>query len=203
MGWLWILLFHRWSSANGQWMALECKGKAEGWRLAVAEKKQTKGLSQWLSNITALTLCYCWNLLEIKMNFHRMDFLFSPAPSFCPSLPISIYQFSLFGHLEHVSADRSLQPISQCGLLWIVVMERPGLHRENYDQQSIAIDAHTSHTFNITHACTQGFHHFDVIVTAPVFNQLPRPHTLSSSCLLFFSPDLKAQNKKKKKESYQ
>ncbi|KAG7486857.1 hypothetical protein JOB18_040731 [Solea senegalensis] len=67
----------------------------------------------WISD-GSHALAYCQNLLEIEMNFCRMDFLFLPPLS--SSLPISIYQFSLFCYLEHVSTDRGLQPISQCGL---------------------------------------------------------------------------------------
>lgn len=172
MGWLWILLFHPRSTLNGQWRALECKVKARGWQ-------QSKGShNDWatLQLSHCVTAGICSRLKWTSMEWISF-FFFLPRP-LSPSLPISIHQFSLFCYLEHVSADRSLQPISQCRLQRIVVMERPQLHRENYDQQSIAIDAHTSHTHTqYKPHNTPGFHHFDVIVTTPVFNQLPRPHT--------------------------
>lgn len=47
-------------------------------------------LLQWVSSLTALTLAYRRNLLEIEMNFWRMDFLFLSSfdsPDIHPSNP--------------------------------------------------------------------------------------------------------------------
>lgn len=176
------------------------QGKGRGWGLPVTAK-QTMGLSQWLSNVTALTLCDCWNLLEIEMNFCRMNFLFFHLCTLSLSLPISIYQF---WYLEHVSADRSLQPTSRCTLQWIVVMERPGLRRENYDQQSIAIDAHT-HTKSATRAHKASITLMRLSLHLFLINFQGHTHTffiLSSLSLCLFLQTWKHRIKKKK-ESYQ
>lgn len=145
-----ILLFHPCSTQRRHWRALECKAKAEGTARSDSGK-QTSGL--WVTERRGVC--------QMEMNFQSTASsifrLFFPPPHLCPlppSLPISINQRSC---LEHVSADRSLQPTSRWRLQRIAVMEGAQVSAgENYDQQSIGTERHTSaHTKGWPHVRTR------------------------------------------------